>query len=498
MNNQFFIQKGSFCFIIPFFTENSYVCKNFFNNLKNLYNSDKTYSSHGEFKKKAKKKFAKLTIKTDYFPEIEPNLQTKFCPKKHLGYSGRFLCKCMSSAVKFHDDISQEKDAVHLFLDSFNVKYIHPNVKCSFKFNTVLYLIHDDNEKAAYLLIEINMEDIDNFNIENPNLLKKYISSEQIIFIKHLFYKNKMKLQIERLSNKREKKNDCSLQEWVIDYIRQLCIALKIDHNKDVPKYIFKHAFDYSFIELKKICDVDENDLNIDFNNIDTDFLEKYSKQTYGLLLSDEGWERTPTQITKTKLQDYWTTRDFVCTFILQKNALLFNLKDTQKGKMYSEFEKKWFINYKESKYQEYVSNSPCITGIDTLAIFPFLKAIYKEIRIDRFFEQNYTVNKKNKEISTEITDVKEKLEALQSILFQSSLNLEEIANMEKCIYKQFGIIDKIEKMKELYKQHTDKMTFIYEDTNNKSIYKLTILTLILGLLSLTLDILLYLVDKCK
>lgn len=52
--------------------------------------------------------------------------------------------------------------------------------------------------------------------------------------------------------------------------------------------------------------------------------------------------------------------------------------------------------------------------------------------------------------------------------------------------------------MKELYKQHTDKMTFIYEDTNNKSIYKLTVLTLILGLLSLALDILLYLVDKCK
>lgn len=499
MENQFFIKNGSFCFIIPFFTENSFVCNTFFNELKSKLDTLETQELDKNKKKQERKDIIKKLkakfindIKTDYFSEIKPNFHTRFCKGiKHneKEYNGRFVCKCMSSAVKFHDDISQKKNTAHFFLDSFEVNYQHKNFKCSFKFNTILYLTHEDNEKAAYLLFEINMVDINEFKST-----LHYINSEQIIFIKHLFYKSKMKLQIQRLSNNKEIKNNCSLQEWVNEYINQLILALKLNYNKDVPEYISKYAFKYSFIELKDICDKNGKDLDIDFNHIDINFLDKYSQQAYGLLLSDEGWYKTPIQITKRKLQDYWTTRDFLCTFFLQHNALLFNLKNTEKGKIYTKFEEEWFSKYQENKYKDYVSHNPCLTGVDSLAIFPFLKAIYKEINIDRF-EQNYKNTDKfedtefiRKSVSDKIKEARKELDLLQEILDKTSLNLGEIASMEKCIYKQFGIIEKMEQIKERYQQQVDQLNFIYEDANNQNILNLTILTFILGILSLILS----------
>ena len=41
-----------------------------------------------------------------------------------------------------------------------------------------------------------------------------------------------MKVQIQRLSNNKETKNNYSLQQWIDEYINQLCLALKLDSKK--------------------------------------------------------------------------------------------------------------------------------------------------------------------------------------------------------------------------------------------------------------------------
>lgn len=92
--------------------------------------------------------------------------------------------------------------------------------------------------------------------------------------------------------------------------------------------------------------------------------------------------------------------------------------------------------------------------------------------------------------VSKRINVARKELESLQDILSQTSLNLGEIAGMEKCIYKQFGIIEKTARIKDLYKQQVDKLNFIYENANNKNILNLTLLTLILGLFSLLISFL--------
>ncbi len=498
MGEQFYIKKGAFCFIIPIFTDNSKICNEYFGLLnKGLKEFKELKEKKREFITEWKSKFADALRKDNTEPtttslqetqkpsndaprsglDVSPNFCQKECKnidKYKDEYKGRFLCKCVASAIKFHDDKSQQKSAAHFYLGKHDVEYQNiVNVK--FSFNAVLYLTHEDKEKAAYLVIEINKEDIKDFSITNQGKPAGTITAEQIIFIKHLFYKQKMEVTIDN-------EEKCSIQNWLVKYLDKLCKGLGIKKD-DIPEYVFEHAFDYSVIELKEICDKDGNDINIKFNDIDADFNEYYAKQTYGMLLSDEGWNNTPYKVVKDKLKDYWTTRDYLCTFFLQRNALLFNLKDEK----YTNFCQEWFKAYPGDKYREYTQRVPCLTGIDSLAIFPFLKAIYKEIKIVRY-EKTYRVDETKNIEEKDITKTKNELEKLQQVINDTSINLGEIAYMEKCIYSQFGMIERVQRIKELYEQQVDRLNFLYESENNRKIKILTWVTVGVGVLTLILD----------
>lgn len=516
MSKRFYIKKGSFCFIVPFFTENSDVCNKYLEELKGKL--DKAEGKNEEERKERKQatkdmkeNLVKL-LKNAGFDYAKSNFEPEMCPNR--GYNGRFLCSCVSSAVKFHDDMSQENNAAQFFLDSYKVRYEHKGFECMFVMNVLLYIVHEQSEKAAYIVIEIDLEKT------NGNMVKRVgVDTDMVVFIKHLFYKEKMMVTMLRGTDEKEKMTN--LTEWIKGYMKDLCRVMNLEYERDVPKFVQENGpFKYTFVELKEICDDNGEILQLDFDDVEKKFMEDYAKISYGLLLSDEGWEKTPMMIVKDRLKDYWTTRRFSCTFFLQHNALLYNMKKSSTGKEYMDFGVNWFDKYMDNKYKNYVAYFPCITGIDTLALFPFLKAIYKEINIDRYLEapekeresdrcqdssDNKEKNGKNGKfmnrirriidewglrwgltgVSEKIANARMELEQLEGILNTPALNLGEIASVEKCIYRQFGIIEKVESMKVVYKQQSDKLHFEYERDNNRRIYLLTIVTVVLGFIAL-------------
>ena len=150
MDDKFYIKDGSFCFIIPFFTKESDICDQFFQNLKNKRKEvDANFSGDENIKEKMKvteitKNEFVQNIKNANFPFIQTNFSCKFCTQEQLLYKRKHLCQCVSSAVKFHDDISQKNDSTQLYLDHYSASYSHNDVFCEFDFNVILYINHDN------------------------------------------------------------------------------------------------------------------------------------------------------------------------------------------------------------------------------------------------------------------------------------------------------------------------------------------------------------------
>lgn len=241
MDDKFYIKDGSFCFIIPFFTKESDICDQFFQNLKNKRKEvDANFSGDENIKEKMKvteitKNEFVQNIKNANFPFIQTNFSCKFCTQEQLLYKRKHLCQCVSSAVKFHDDISQKNDSTQLYLDHYSASYSHNDVFCEFDFNVILYINHDNEGKISYVVIEMNTKNIKG-NLFSDVTPDDTLDPEYIIFIKHLFYKRKMTLDLIRKGST-EKKEYC-LQNWATDYMRKLCVALGISYHSAVPDYV--------------------------------------------------------------------------------------------------------------------------------------------------------------------------------------------------------------------------------------------------------------------
>ena len=149
MDDKFYIKDGSFCFIIPFFTKESDICDQFFQNLKEKRKEvDANFSGDEKIKEKMrvteviKNEFVQ-NIKNANFPFIQTNFSCRFCNKEQLLYKRKHLCQCVSSAVKFHDDISQKIRNDHGILCF--IKVIGDNIAVPVKETAVF------SEKFTYL-----------------------------------------------------------------------------------------------------------------------------------------------------------------------------------------------------------------------------------------------------------------------------------------------------------------------------------------------------------
>ena len=113
----------------------------------------------------------------------------------------------------------------------------------------------------------------------------------------------------------------------------------------------------------------------------------------------------------------------------------------------------------------------------------PFVISLVKQsVLWGRSIIQKIRQEKRTIKVSKLLIEARNNLELLTRILNSPSFMLGEIKGMEECIYRQFGIIDTIKYVKEIYQRQSDKLHFSYEINNNNTIKILTILTAVIGL----------------
>ena len=470
MQKQFYSTEGSLAFVIPFlFTpekgEGENVCSELFSQVKPDDDRDRYEDYKDELRKALSNQFPDADIAFCGATEFNDGEVVKRCRyredcHKHEPYKGRNLCPCLSVSRKFHDDASQKIPRIEISLGTYHVLYEKDEehfFECYI--DALLLLTNATGGEGGYLVFNTSLAAIREncFGSVTGNKL------ENFIFLKHLFYKGRLKCSINDQRN-------ISIQEWASQFYRTLLAALDIKNDKQ------EVSFNYSIMELNDIVDSEKKPISLARTSM---FLKSYRNQVYGLMVSDEGWRYIADNTLKKPFKDNnWSSRNFSTAFFLGHNALIINqyhqakTPDSQWGKAYTSFSKEWYDNYgqtgEQQFYAEYARLRPCIPGVASMIFYAFLKAIYKEVVLDKVKELTD---------GSSFTD-EEKYRRLAFALQQHSMSLDAIKNVEECIYAQFDIPAQLQDIRLRYKQEA-------ANVQNRKVVNLTHVTACISLSAL-------------
>lgn len=480
--SQFSCETGSIAFIIPFYFTNfsddkcsDNVCSRLFRNIDHKIQETKNKTIYKKEKKRLvatlKQSFPRAAIRYNCPNWIKQNSENK----ENEDYSGRNLCKCFSVCRKFHDDHTLNTDRLEVYLGTYNIEYdltdgLNPKY-FHFSCDAVLLLTNESGSECGYIILKIDQHSI------SQNIFEKD-SVDFYIFIKHLFYKNRLKCSIAD-------KYNISIQEWCNKFLCKLMQILELDPSQALNKHVLKNvdtgedgaAFSYSIMQLDNVYNADKQLISIE--NVEL-FKRQYVNQLYGLLVSDEGWRN----ISKNELlhlfsDNHWASRINTCSFFFGRNILTINQKnDLLKSESYH-----WFDNYinidvvsgenNTAFYSQYGRIQPCFPGVKSLTLFFFLKVIYKDMMIG-----------KTKEYLAESSDSPdENLKILTRAIQSYSMSLETTRDVENRICSQFGIPSELEQLRFRCKLES-------ENRQNNKVRTLTIATVGISIISIIVSML--------
>ncbi len=469
MNDEFYYNsEGSISFVIPFLftseeTGMNNKCTNAFGNIYPHCSKEEYVILKYELICNIKKKFpnAKESFEGSM---VCGKKQCPYCSNKKK-YKGRNLCHCFSVSRKFHDDKSHNIPRLEISLGTYDVHYSIPESEnfFDFCFDSLLLLSNEKGAECGYLVFNISLKSIKEKGFGSNNSL------DNIIFLKHLFYKNSLKCDIGD-------KRDISIQNWTDKYVRSLLDALGIYHHRralgkdvlnDDEKSVVGAAFRYSIVEINNI--VDSAGKPILLWDVE-DKLRKYQRQLFGLMVSDEGWRFLSDKIIQRKFdQNNWASRGFMMTLFLGHSALIINQYNDEEHNSHDDYSVKWYNNYLQSKdnsyYPEYIKLRPCVPGIASLTFFSYLNAISKELKLEKANDISFS-----KTLNEE-----EKYNKLSTALQKHSMSLDEIKNVDDCICAQFGIPTALKELQERYQREANNV-------QNKKVVNLTHVTAIISI----------------
>lgn len=466
--NSFYCKDGKLAFFIPFtFSNKNSFWSNCFNEANLQDNTSKQNRKDAYIEGKNTVIELLKTKDENLFNNAKACLE--ICPKGRRYDGGKNLCSCISINNKFHDDASQKALRTKLFLGDYNVIYEYSNNKFSFDLNVYLAINREDN--ICFLILKTGLESFKDDGIFEGSG-DDYLSNA-IIFWKHIFYKERLKVKINGGVPE-------SLRKWTTRYIKTIHSALGIDIALNFKSEDEEISFSYSIIELDNIQEKKDGEI-ISLKDFE-DFMQKYSHQLYGLLVSDEGWKDVPDNYISNKFKDrYHSSRDYLYSFFIGHNALVINQLGAPSCNTSKNFGKEWFKKYtqegNEFVYSEYFDINPCIPGLQNHLLLIFMKSIYKNIMLER------TLNNTKKE--TSIKELENRIEKLTEILESHSVLLGETQNIKDCIHKEFGLNEKLQKIKDSYIHKTNSLNSKNDKEQNSKIGKLTHITIALAILSL-------------
>lgn len=231
-------------------------------------------------------------------------------------------------------------------------------------------------------------------------------------------------------------------------------------------------------IEVRDLEGIDKCDLHSE------DFMKKFSRKIYGLMVCDEGWRFVPLQCSSSALEKCFCSRDYFCVFASNVGVLEINLIESDNYKKYNASQKKIGEVFNDKDTIKLLEPAN-YAGLNSGALLAMERATMLHVIIGANMTKDYCKAKLgDRKI---ICNRRKMIEAIDLVM---NINISEMSTLTDMIMDKLGIYKYVERVKERLDLEEDDNMIIYQKSINSFMKLLTLVGLIIAFFSLVVSLL--------
>ena len=229
------------------------------------------------------------------------------------------------------------------------------------------------------------------------------------------------------------------------------------------------------FVELKDMgCEM-----------LTEDLIAQESQRLYGIMTGDEGWQFVPKALADERMSQSWGSRDFVRVIIFGSNGMLLNLNRSQRAREYmlrqEDFGGKCYGGVNSYFLVDSDIAGLCHGVLHALETVEVIKTIAGRI----LSRKNTFESAKSEKLGQEIKRVKQfRAELITTLNRVENLGISEMGELEQLLLRSYHISPLIDSIKYLMELLESELELLYNQSTNRLVNFLTILSLILTVVS--------------
>lgn len=210
----------------------------------------------------------------------------------------------------------------------------------------------------------------------------------------------------------------------------------------------------------------------------------------YGMLTGDEGYVHVPVQLARDRMDQSWSSRDFVKAVVFNNSYLLINLNrdDTFRDYLARQY---GFQYHYYSGINDYFTMDASTAGVNHGLFFSIETGLIVKTATDRMLEDRPDLDKPQGLIlSDEIKDNKKRRIAMIKMLNRvETVSISELGELDTLVLRQLNTSERVESIRNLLELLESDLDLLYSTTTNRMVTFLTILGLMFALIQVIVGI---------
>ncbi len=209
----------------------------------------------------------------------------------------------------------------------------------------------------------------------------------------------------------------------------------------------------------------------------------------YGILTGDEGWPHVPAELARARMDNSWTSRDFVKAIAFSSNYLLLNFNRANTYDKYI----KWQHGYADHYFgdlNDYFTMDAATAGLNHGVFLSVETGMVIRCTTDRLLMRKPDLTKHptglflRKEIHKNKSFRREMIEILNKV---ETVNITEIGELDNLVFRSLGTNQKVQSIRSLLELLESDLDLAYQTRTNRMVNLLTFISLGIGVVQVIL-----------